>query len=129
MPLVSLRGATTAPANEAPAILESTRELIQSLCTANPSLTPASTLAALVTVTPDLTAAFPAAAFRSLGFTETPLLGGVEQAVPGAPARCIRLLVLFAVDDSLQPAPVLRGRPVYLNGARALRPDLGGDRG
>lgn len=126
MPLASLRGATTTAADEPQAILDRTCELVLALLSANPALTPASALAVFLTVTPDLTTAFPAAALRALGFTETPLLGGVEMAVTGAPARCIRLLALFAVDESGQPQSAFRGRPVYLHGARVLRPDLGG---
>lgn len=126
MPLVSVRGATTSEANEPGAIAAATAELLGALRRANPSLTPGSALALFFTVTPDLDAAFPAAAARSLGFTETALLGAREAAVPGAPARCVRVLALFETTEGGAPARARHGTPVYLRGARTLRPELTG---
>jgi chorismate mutase len=124
MPLVSARGATTCPANEPEAVSAATRELLTALVRANPALTPESTLAAFFTVTPDLNSAFPAAAARALGFTGAALLGAQEAAVPGAPARCVRVLVLFETDDTGRPTRARHGVPVYLGEAAVLRPDL-----
>lgn len=129
MPLVSVRGATTSEANEPGAIAVATAELLGALRRANPSLTPGSALALFFTVTPDLDAAFPAAAARSLGFTETALLGAREAAVPGAPARCVRVLALFETTEDGAPARARRGTSVYLRGARTLRPDVTGGGG
>ncbi len=124
MPLVSVRGATTCPANEPEAVLAATRDLLLELRRANPALTPASALAAFFTTTPDLDAAFPAAAARAMGFAETALLGACEAGVPGAPRRCIRVLLLYETTADGRPLPARHGTPVYLGGAAALRPDL-----
>lgn len=124
MPLVSVRGATTSAANEAGAVLAATGELLEHLRRRNPGLTPDSAVAAFFTVTPDLDAAFPAAAAREQGFRETALLGAVEAAVPGAPERCIRVLMLFETTADGAPGRARRGVPVYLGGAAGLRPDL-----
>jgi chorismate mutase len=70
------------------------------------------------TTTPDLTSAFPATFAREIGW-EVPFLGGVEMAVPGAPPRCIRVLIL--VNTTRRPEEM---HHVYLNDARLLRPDL-----
>jgi chorismate mutase len=126
MPLASVRGAATCPANRPEAILETTRDLVRALQQENPGLTPGSTLVMIFTSTPDLDAAFPAAAARELGFTETALLGAKEAGVPGAPARCIRVLALYELTAGGTPGRVHHGVPVYLGDARRLRPDLAG---
>ncbi len=125
MPIVSVRGATTCSGAAAEDVLDATRELVLALCRANPGLTPASALAAFFTVTPDLGAAFPAAAARALGFTETAMLGAVEAAVPGAPERCVRALFLYETGEDGAARPARHGVSVYLGEAARLRPDLG----
>ncbi|MCR3921074.1 MAG: chorismate mutase, partial [Firmicutes bacterium] len=72
--------------------------------------------------TPDLTAAFPAAAARELGWTHVPLFDTVEIDVPGALPMCIR--VLMHVNTQLCQADV---KHIYLREARLLRPDLTSD--
>lgn len=126
MPLCGVRGATTSAANEREAVLSATRELLSELVRANPALTPGSALAAFFTTTPDLDAAFPAAAARAMGFDRTALLGATEVGVPGAPERCIRVLFLYETTSDGRPAPATWGSPVYLGGAAALRPDMAG---
>jgi chorismate mutase len=74
---------------------------------------------AIFTVTPDLTAAFPARAARELGWQHVPLLDAQEVPVPGSLPRCVRVLILWNTDLSQQEI-----RHVYLRGAASLRPDL-----
>jgi len=74
---------------------------------------------AFFTVTPDLTAAFPARAARELGWQHVPLLDAQEVPVPGSLPRCVRVLILWNTDLSQQEI-----RHVYLQGAASLRPDL-----
>lgn len=114
--LRALRGATTADANAAPAILDATRELLEALARAN-GVAADDLLSATCTMTPDLDAAFPAAALRGLGW-DVPAIGAVEAAVPGAPTHCIRVLLHAWLPDGATP------RHAYLRGAAALRPDL-----
>jgi chorismate mutase len=67
----------------------------------------------------DLTAANPATGLRRTGFSSTPLFCTQEARIDGALPRVIRALVTF---ESLERRASV---PVYLDGAEALRPDLG----
>ena len=87
-----VRGATIAHENTADAIREAIRELVVAMADAN-GIDPADVACALFTTTPDLTASFPAEAVRHMGWAHVPLLGAVEMAKPGAPGRCIRVLL------------------------------------
>jgi chorismate mutase len=113
----AIRGATTARANTAAAILEATRELVVALQEAN-GFEPDDIVSAIFTATPDLTAAFPATAAREAGW-RVPLLDAVEMDVPGAPPMCVRALV--QVYTERRPDEL---HHVYLHGAARLRPDL-----
>lgn len=112
-----IRGATTVAADTSEAILEATRELLEAIVREN-GLLPSDIVSVIFTVTPDLTAEYPARAARELGWNDLALLGAVEMRVPGGLARCIRVLLHVNTD---RPASSLRH--VYLRGAKALRPD------
>ena len=118
MPCRGVRGATTAEADTAGAILSATRELLTQLIEAN-DLRPEEVASVIFTATPDLTAAFPAQAARELGWTDVALLDAKEILVPGSLARCIRVLIHWNTDRA--PHEI---RHVYLGAARTLRPDL-----
>lgn len=115
-----VRGATTAEQNKREAILAATRELLLAMVQAN-DIRPEDLAAVFFTCTPDLTAAFPAEAARSLGWTHVPLLDAQEIPVPGALPRCIRVLMLWNTD---RPPEAIRH--LYLRRAASLRPDLAG---
>ena len=87
--LRGLRGATTAAANTSQAILDATAELLRALQEAN-AFQPEDVESAIFTSSPDLTAEYPARAARLLGWTDVPLLGTAEVAVPDGLPRCIR---------------------------------------
>ncbi len=118
MTVRAIRGAVQVEANERDLILEGTAELVNEIMTRN-DLTPDDVISVLFTVTPDLTAEFPALAARKLGFHDVPLICATEIPVPGAMPRVVRLM-----------AHVETGRPrseiqhVYLRGAAALRLDI-----
>lgn len=120
-----IRGATTVAANDRGQILEATRELLEHLVRLN-GVAPADVASVWFTTTPDLDAEFPAFAAREIGWTEVPLICGSEIPVPGALARCIRVLVHWNTDRAQAEV-----RHIFLHGARALRPrwavDLEGD--
>src|SRR5438094_7860085 len=84
--LRGLRGATTAAANTGPAILDATAELLRGLQQAN-GFQPEDVESAIFTSSPDLTAEYPARAARLLGWSDVPLLGAAEVAVPGGEPR------------------------------------------
>ena len=119
MRLRALRGATTAPRNEAEAILEATDELVRTVMAEN-GLAAGDLVSCIFTCTADLDAEFPAVAARRLGLSSVPLLCAREIDVPGAMPRVIRLMLHCYAEDGSEP------RHVYLREATALRRDLEG---
>ncbi len=115
--IAAVRGAISVRANAAEDIRETTARLLYELMRVN-GIAPEQIVSAVFTSTPDLDADFPAHAARRLGWRDVPLLGAQEVAVPGAPARIVRVLLTVAA-----PARK-RLRPVYLGEAARLRPDL-----
>ncbi|MCR4442894.1 MAG: chorismate mutase [Peptococcaceae bacterium] len=115
--LYGIRGATTVEANEKEAILREAARLMKELIEAN-GLKEDNVVSVIFTTTPDLTAEFPAKACREMGWAETALLGAVEADVPHGILRCIRVLIHAYLEEGMKP------RPVYLNDAVKLRPDL-----
>ena len=111
-----IRGATTAGSDTRDAILDVTEELLRELVTVN-ALDPLDLATAIFTVTPDLTAAFPAEVARvRLKWTDGAFMSATEIPVPDAPEKCIRVLLLVNTER--------RGdemRHVYLRGAAHLR--------
>ena len=110
-----IRGATTAEANTPEAIHGATAELLEALIEAN-GLEERGLASVFFTMTPDLNAAFPAAAARRLGWNSTALLGAVESDVPGSLRRCIRVLILVNTDK--EPQELVN---IYLRGTEILR--------
>ena len=123
MPLRGVRGATTVEHNEAEEILTATRELLKALVEAN-GIAPVDIASIIFTITPDLTAAFPARAARELGWADTALLGAQEADVSQDLDRCIRVLIHWNTDRRQDEVV-----HVYLKGARKLRPDRTEKRG
>jgi len=113
-----IRGAITADADTTQGILDATERLLLAIVEANDIATE-DIASVLFTVTPDLKAQFPAAAARRMGWILVPLLNFTEIAVPGGLERCIR--VLLHLNTTLGQSEIVH---VYLEGARALRPDL-----
>jgi chorismate mutase len=113
-----IRGATTVDDDTTEAILAATTELLAEIVGAN-DVDSHDVASALFTVTPDLTAAFPARAARNLGWRQVPLLDAQEVPVPGSLARCVRVLIHWNTTKLQSEI-----RHVYLRGAAALRPDL-----
>lgn len=122
MPVRGIRGATTAGANTAEAIVEVTEELLRELVRAN-QLDPEEICFAYFTTTRDLDAEFPAYAARRLGWLGVPLLCGhdldVPQPNPRSVAMCVRILLLYNTDR-----PQREMRHAYLRGAAAIKTDL-----
>ena len=118
MSVRAIRGATQVEANTTEAITAATQELILEILKVN-SLTPDDVISVLFTSSPDLDAAFPAAAARSVGFENTPLICSVEIDVAGALPRTVR--VMAHVESDLSKADIAH---IYLHGAKALRRDI-----
>lgn len=110
----AIRGAITVSADTPEAIREATRTLLGEVARRN-GLQPCDVVSVFFSVTPDLTADFPARAARGMGW-DVPMLDMLEMNVPGALPRCLRVLVHVNQDGETRHA--------YLRGARDLRPDL-----
>lgn len=113
-----IRGATTVESNTADAILAATRELLQEITEAN-SFDVEDVASAFFTTTLDLTAAFPAAAARQIGWEHVALLDGHEMDVPGSLPMCIRVLIHVNTEKRQDQMA-----NVYLRGAKNLRSTL-----
>ncbi len=113
-----VRGAITVDANTPEAILEGTRLLLAMMIRQN-GIEEQDVASVIFTTTPDLDAEFPALAARQLGWMQAALLCGHEMTVPGAMARCIRILIHWNTDKKMDE--IIH---VYLRDAERLRPDL-----
>ena len=109
-----LRGATTTEYNSREAILEATTELLRELVKANEILRD-QIAAVWFTTTSDLNAEFPAVAARKMGWSGVALLCGHEMQIPDGTPSCIRVLVLWNTDKTLDEL-----NHVYLRGAKNL---------
>ncbi len=114
----AIRGATTADANTREAIFDASRELIRTMISEN-NINADDMVDIIFTVTPDLTAVFPAAAVRAMGITNVPLLDMAAPDIDGALKMCIR--VMMHINSELSNDDI---NHVYLKGAKVLRPDL-----
>ena len=127
MPVRGIRGATTATANTAEAIVEATDELLRELITVN-ELDMEEICFAFFTTTTDLNAEFPAYAARRIGWVDVPLLCSHDMNVtlpnPRGVPMAIRVLLLYNTEQ-----PQSGMRMVYLRGARAIKADLDAMRG
>ena len=118
MAVRGIRGAITAASNDRKAIVDATSRLLSEIVGCN-AVQIEDIGAIFFTTTPDLTAEFPAAAARALGWLEVPLLCGHEMSVPERIGKCIRVMMLVNTDADQSAI-----RHVYLDDAAALRPDL-----
>ena len=114
--LRGIRGATTVENDIREEILDSTEDLLKQLISQN-ELSFDDVAAAIFTVTPDILAAFPAEAARvRLGWTDGAFISAVESPVPGAPIKCIRVLLLVNTHKTKSDM-----QHVYLKRASELR--------
>jgi chorismate mutase len=116
--LRGVRGATTAEENTADAIWSATCQLLQAVVEAN-AIREDDVASVIITTTPDLNAAYPAKAARDFGWHRVALMGMQEIDVPDGIPMCIRLLIHWNTEKTLDEI-----KHVYMRGAMALRPDL-----
>ncbi|MFM8448221.1 MAG: chorismate mutase [Candidatus Nanopelagicaceae bacterium] len=115
MNLRAIRGAIQVGANTPEEIASGVKELLPAILEAN-GLSTQKVISVLLTCTPDLNAAFPAASAREIGFGAVPLLCAVEMDVPGALPLVIR--VMLHAEMAKEP------KHIYLRGATVLRKDI-----
>ena len=116
--LRALRGATTLDKDTREQVMKRTATLIRTILERN-GLDHEDLVSLIFTATDDIRSEFPAAAARSIGISDVPLLCAREIDVDGAVALCIRVLIHLYTDK--EPSQL---RHVYLEGARPLRNDL-----
>jgi chorismate mutase len=118
MALRGVRGAIVVKEDTAEAILAATTQLLEAMLVANPALTPEEIASCFFTVTPDLSAEYPAKAARQMGWIEVPLICAQEMAVAHGLKRCIRVLIHW--NTNVSAAEI---EHVYLGEAAQLRPE------
>jgi chorismate mutase len=118
MTLRGIRGATCLSANDADEMRDAVHELLGALMERN-GLDADHIVSIILTGTPDLTCAFPAAGARDFGLVEVPLMCAQEMNVDGALERVVRILIHADLEG-----PRSQIQHVYLRGAEVLRQDL-----
>lgn len=113
----AVRGATTVPNDSKKLINERVIELVDTLFAEN-RLKSEDVVSINFTITDDLIETNPAAALRTSGrYHDIPLFCSQEPKTKGALEKAIRILVTFNYSNHSIV-------PIYLHGARVLRPDL-----
>lgn len=116
----AIRGATTVIENREEEILDAAEDLLKKMLENN-GIKESDIISIIFSVTPDLNAAFPAAAARRMGLNKIALLCVNEIDVPGSLKKCIRILVHFNSNRDNRELKF-----VYLKDAQKLRPDIFG---
>lgn len=116
--LRALRGATTVDEDTTEQIEARVVALLEEMFARN-DVDHDDIVSVIFTATDDIHAMFPAAAARTIGLGDVPLLCARELDIDGATPRCIRVLVHLTTER-----PRTELRHVYLEGARGLRDDL-----
>ncbi|MEO5678058.1 MAG: chorismate mutase [Acidimicrobiales bacterium] len=114
----ALRGATTCDVDEPAHITERVAALLERVLARN-EVDKEDLVSILFTATDDLHSMFPAAAARTIGLGDVPLICARELDVVGGTPRCVRVLVHLSTT---KPRSALHH--VYLEGAKGLRDDL-----
>lgn len=114
----AIRGAVQVEADSAELISAATKELLLEILRAN-EVIPEDVISVILTATPDLTSAFPAAAAREIGFEQVPLMCAVEIDVVGSLPRVIRAMA--TVNTERGQGEIAH---IYLRGAASLRRDI-----
>jgi len=118
MRVCGLRGATCLERDDPQEMADAVGELLGEMLRRN-SIEEADVVSVLLTCTPDLTSAFPAAGARAFGLAHTPLMCAQEMDVRGALPRVVRIMA--HVETDLERSAI---EHVYLRGAEVLRQDL-----
>jgi chorismate mutase len=118
MAVRAIRGATRLEVDEAEHMRDRVVELVRAMLDRN-GLVVDDLISVVFTATPDLHSDFPAAAARSVGLGDVPLICAQELDVAGALPRVVR--VMAHAEMQVTRADVTH---VYLRGAEVLRKDL-----
>jgi chorismate mutase len=125
--ILALRGAICVDSDTPDRIMLASKRLVHEICAGN-GIMEGDIVSIIFSVTPDLKSANPASGLRRFGFSHTPLFCVQEAETDGAIRRVIRVLLTAEKElpTGRDRAAVRRDAVhVYLDGAEALRPDLG----
>ncbi len=114
----ALRGATTVDDDTTEQLSSRTVALLEEMLERN-GVDHEEIISILFTATDDLHAAFPAAAARTIGLGDVPLICARELDIAGATPRCVRVMMHLWTERTRAEL-----RHVYLEGAKGLRDDL-----
>ncbi|MEJ7764639.1 MAG: chorismate mutase [Acidimicrobiales bacterium] len=114
----ALRGATTCEVDDPAHITERVVALLERVLERN-EVDKEDLVSILFTATDDLHSMFPAAAARTMGLGDVPLICARELDVAGGTPRCVRVLLHLNTTKSRSDL-----HHVYLEGAKGLRDDL-----
>ena len=114
----ALRGATTVDEDTPEQLFARTVALLEQMLERN-GVDHEEIISILFTATDDLHSTFPAAAARTIGLGDVPLICARELEISGATPRCIRVMMHLWTEHSRADL-----RHVYLEGAKGLRDDL-----
>ncbi|MBW3573710.1 MAG: chorismate mutase [Actinobacteria bacterium] len=118
--LRALRGATTVDDDTVEQVTDRVVTLLKAMFSRN-DVDHDDVVSIVFTATEDVRSLFPAAAARTIGLGDVPMLCARELDIVGSTPRCIRVLV--HLETSRRRADL---RHVYLEGASMLRDDLPG---
>lgn len=114
-----VRGATTIQNNNENEIVKETENLLNEMISKN-NINPEDVASVFISVTEDITAAFPAKALRLFeGWSYVPVMCMREVPVAESLPLCIR--IMMHVNTSTLQHEI---QHIYLQGAKILRPDL-----
>ncbi|WP_394232779.1 chorismate mutase [Niallia oryzisoli] len=114
-----VRGAITVQVNTEKEIMQATDRLLHSMIVEN-EIAPEDVASVFISVTDDITEAFPAKVLRSLdGWSYVPVMCMKEITVSNALEKCIRVMIHVNTVKSQQEI-----NHIYLENAVVLRPDL-----
>ncbi|MEN1969156.1 chorismate mutase [Lentibacillus sp. N15] len=114
-----VRGATTVSKNDEREIVSNTKELVEEMVDRN-GIKPEDISHVFISVTRDVTAAFPAKSLRQIpGWVYVPVMCMQEIEVPGSLPRCIRVMMVTNTKVDQQDI-----HHVFHYEAKQLRPDL-----
>lgn len=119
MAVKAVRGAIQLEKDSPEAMTDGVRRLLEQLLERN-GISEEHIVSIIFSQTGDLTTENPARALRRSGFASTPLFCTSEPEYPDSLPRTLRVLVTFETDSAVET------KPVYLDGARGLRPDISG---
>jgi chorismate mutase len=118
MSIRAIRGAVCLTADDANEMAEAVTELLTEMLSRN-GITAADLISVLFTATPDIHSGFPAAAARSVGLADVPLICAQELDVAGAMPMVIRTMMHAEMKTNRSDV-----KHVYLRGAEVLRQDI-----